>query len=419
MIGVVLYVIAVWLLVGVLLFGGYYGSALRALWREPMLRRPVLIFESDDWGPGKPLQAARLDRLNTLLQSYRDPDGRPPVMTVGVLLALPDTDKNRACGLTAFHRLSLADDCFGEVRQALRRGVSDGVFSLQLHGLEHYWAPALLAAAQRDEAVRVWLTGDPLPDTERLPPALQSRWIDGSQLPSRPLEETEMERAAGEEVQAFSAMFGHPPAVLVPPTFVWCPAVERGWAAAGGRIVITPGRRYVARDGNNRLVPAGPPLRNGDRGPGGLLYLVRNDYFEPCQGHQAARGLEALSRNTAAARPTLLEIHRCNFTGDPAAAERALQELRRLLEESLRRHPDLAFLSTESLAEAMIVPERGLLEGRFDRRLRAWLQRWRDVPRLWSWARLTGYATIVALIQWHLGRSRATVSPLVAEDRRS
>ena len=413
-----LILIAVWVVAGLLLFGGYYRPVLRALWREPMLRRPVLIFESDDWGPGKTLQAARLDQLSALLQGYRDAEGRHPVMTVGLLLAVPDTDRNKACGLSAFHRLSLADGRFEEVRRALGRGVSAGVFSLQLHGLEHYWAPALLAAAQRDEAVRAWLTGDPLPDTERLPPALQSRWIDGSQLPSRALPEAETERAAREEAQAFAALFGHPPAVLVPPTFVWSPAVERGWAAAGGRIVITPGRRYAARGKDNELIPAGPRLRNGHRGPGGLVYLVRDDYFEPCYGHRAEQGLAALSRNTDTARPTLLEMHRCNFTGDTVLAERALQELGRLLAESLRRHPDLAFLSTEALAEGMTTAQSGLLEDRFDRRVRAWLQRWRDIPRLWSFARLTGYAAVIALLRWLLTRGTGAASSLATEDGR-
>lgn len=393
-----------WLAFGMLVFGGYYRKSLRALWREPMLRCPVLIFESDDWGPGKRQQALQLERLSGLLQSYQDAKGRRPVMTLGIVLGVPDTEKNRACGLSAFHRVTLAEPRFQEIRDVMQRGVAAGVFSLQLHGLEHYWPAALLAAAKQDQAVKEWLTGDPLPDTERLPPALQSRWIDGSRLPSRPLNEQEVEQAAREEVGTFAAIFGHSPAVLVPPTFVWTPAVERGWAAAGGRIVVTPGQRYAARDAENKLCPSGPPLRNGDKSPAGMLYIVRSDYFEPAYGHKAERALHALLRNNRTARPTLLETHRCNFTRDDSLAERSLSELRRLLDEALRRHPDVAFLSTEAIAQAFGRGDPALLEDRFSRRMDAWLQRWREDTRLWSWAKFTGFAAVIALLQLVVGR---------------
>jgi hypothetical protein len=51
--------------------------------------------------------------------------------------------------------------------------------------MEHYWPPALLHAAHQDESLRAWLTGDAFPPYEVLPPALQSRWIDGSETVSR------------------------------------------------------------------------------------------------------------------------------------------------------------------------------------------------------------------------------------------
>ena len=392
-------IFGVWLAVVLLVFGGYYRKALHTLWREPMLRHPVLVFESDDWGPGKEEQARQLGYLIETLQAYQDAWGRHPVMTLGIVLGVPNTEKNKASGLSAFHRLTLAEPRFQAIRTAMQRGVEAGVFSLQLHGLEHYWPAALLTVAARDMAVKEWLTGEPLPDTERLPAALQSRWIDGSQLPSRPLDEREVEQAAREEVALFANIFGFTPAVLVPPTFVWPTAVERGWVAAGGRTVVTPGQRYEARDAANKLIPGGPPIHNGDRSPAGMLYVVRNDYFEPAYGHKAEHALEALLHNNRAARPTLLETHRCNFTRDPALAEASLRELRRLLDEVLRRCPDVAFLSTEAIAQAFGGGDPSLLEDQFSRRVQAWLQRWRDTSRLWSWAKLTGFAVVIVVLQ--------------------
>lgn len=60
-----------------------FAVPLAARWREPVLRQPVLIVESDDWGAGPLAQADALRRLAASLQRVRDRSGRPAVMTLG------------------------------------------------------------------------------------------------------------------------------------------------------------------------------------------------------------------------------------------------------------------------------------------------------------------------------------------------
>ena len=63
----------------------------------------------------------------------------------------------------------------------VRDGMARGVFALQLHGLEHFWPPTLMASGAA--AVAAWLR-QPVPaTTERLPSHLQSRWVDAGTLP--------------------------------------------------------------------------------------------------------------------------------------------------------------------------------------------------------------------------------------------
>ena len=50
-------------------WGWRLRGALRALWCEPCLSRPVLIFESDDWAPAPPTQQAALSRLIDFLKT--------------------------------------------------------------------------------------------------------------------------------------------------------------------------------------------------------------------------------------------------------------------------------------------------------------------------------------------------------------
>src|SRR6266496_3438249 len=108
--------VILWLAFSSALLALAYRRAFAAAWREPVLRVPVLILESDDWGYGPLLQAERLDRIADLLSGFRDALGRHPVATLGVVLAGPDTDRMRADGCRTYHRATLADPRLAPVR---------------------------------------------------------------------------------------------------------------------------------------------------------------------------------------------------------------------------------------------------------------------------------------------------------------
>ena len=382
--------ILLWLTGVLILICWQYRQTLRPVWVEPALRHPVLIIESDDWGPAPDIHAERLNRLVEILSDYRDTRGRHPMMTLGVVLAVPDTHRIRQDNLRHYYRLYIADPSFDSIRETMQAGVASGVFAIQLHGMEHFWPPSVLAAARTDSNLRDWLAGNELPNTEDLPSPLQSRWTDCSSLPSSPIAEDEIETAVKEEVEAFRAVFGYKPRVAVPPTFVWNDAVERVWYSAGVRVVVTPGQRFVGRGQDGKLQAIGPPLRNGQMSPSGPMYIVRNEYFEPAMGHTAQRVLKALGKNRRTARPTLLETHRFNFTGKPDVAESAYLELETLFAEALALYSDIAFMSTEELAIGLSKSDPDLVETRLKRRIHVWLQRLREIPRLRKLAWLSG-----------------------------
>jgi len=374
-----------------------YRRAVSMRWREPVLRTPVLIFESDDWGYGPLVQSRSLDRIADALAAFRDRHGRHPVATLGVVLAGPDTDRIRADGCRSYHRATLADPQLASVRDAMTRGASRGVFSLQLHAMEHFWPDCLIRAAAAATEVRAWLTGSGFPSTETLPSPLQSRWIDATTLPSSPLPREQTIAAAQDEVRTFAAIFGAPPQVAVPPTFIWTEDVEAAWSGAGVRVIVTPGVRCDRRDAEGRPVPAQSGYFNAASGPHDVSYVMRNDYFEPCLGHTHQRALDTLARNTRAGRPTLLEIHRMNFIGDDAATERALAEVTALLSSASARFPELRFMSTFELARHY--RERSeLVATRLGSRIHVVLRRLAEVPRLRKLAWMSGVALPLAVM---------------------
>ena len=82
-------ILLAWLVLTLVLIARRAG-VLRALWHEPMLARPVVIVESDDWGPGPARDAAVLARVAALLDQIRDADGHPAGVPPGRLPEMVD-----------------------------------------------------------------------------------------------------------------------------------------------------------------------------------------------------------------------------------------------------------------------------------------------------------------------------------------
>ena len=373
-----------------------FAAPLAARWREPVLRQPVLIIESDDWGAGPPAQADALRRLAASLQRVRDRSGRPAVMTLGVVLEVPDGTRIAAAGCTEYHALTLADARFDAVRAAMMDGIRAGVFAPQLHGQCHYWPPALLAAAQADADVRAWLAAVEPAATEDLPAHLQSRWVDASALPSRALAAAAIRQAAAAEAAGYRAIFGAAPQVAVATTFVWNDAVEAAWAQAGIEAVITPGRRATCRNARGQPGCVDATMLTGERAPAGPTYLVRDVYFEPALGQPPQRLLEGLQARTRQGRACLVETHRFNFLQAPDASLAALETG---LTAALAASPGLRFLSPLELARAVRERDPAWIEFRLLPRFAAWRARLDEIPRFRRAARLSGLALPLAWLE--------------------
>ena len=323
---VIVIVACLWLALGGLALFAVRRREILALWREPVFRVPVLTIESDDWGAGPREQARGLRRIAAVLSGRANDLGQHPVMTLGIVLAGPDGPRIAADRCRNYFRRRVDDPSSAEILDAIIGGAKAGVFALQLHGGEHYWPPSLLIAARSDPRVAAWLTSLEIPDTEALPAALQSRWIDSAELPSRPLPPGEIRVAALAEVAFFREVFGQGPIGRGGANF----HLERCCRGLVGltlgiQVIITPGRRYEARGPRSEPVPAGPRIANGESGAAGIMYLVRDDYFEPARGHTADDALTALVKKTSLGRPTLFETHRANFLGAEEVAEASIR----------------------------------------------------------------------------------------------
>lgn len=396
--GVILLVI-LWLVLATLILGMVFRRELWLLWREPVLTCPVLIIESDDWGAGPNSQATALAHVAERLATFHDQAGRSPVMTLGIVLAVPDGARIEAGQFATYHRIALDDARMQPIVNAIRAGVARGVFALQLHGMEHYWPETLMQLARQSEPVREWVRQSPDSWTENLPSPVQSRWTDTSALPSLARPNEAISAAVRAEVDAFVAVFGTPPRVVVPPTFVWDAQVERAWAESGVMVLVTPGCRFDYRDEHGQ--PAARkrmPIHHGQLADSGMTYLVRDAYFEPEFGHRAESVPARMKEDVARGRPTLLETHRGNFVKEPVAAQAALEELAHAIELVLHDFPQVRFVSSEALAGYFRAADAAWVETRFGVRLAVWIARAKAISRLRKLAIVSGAGLLLLAV---------------------
>lgn len=377
-----------------LLFWRFSGPLCR-YWHEPVLRCPIVIFESDDWGPGPDDQIQALHKLNTILCRYSDAKGRHPVVTLGINLAAPQVTQTANNSL-ACNRKLLSDPDYAQLLEAINQGVKAGAFALQLHGTEHYWPQVLIDVADEDAQVREWLIkGDQY--SELLPDHLQSRWLDARALPCAEHKAEDINRAVADEVAIFEHVFGVKPRITVPNTFAWTDSVEKAWAAAGVHYLVTCGKRFTGRDRGGLLTGDNKMILNGEQ-RNGLTCLVRDAYFEPAKNHQAGDALTIVKDYIDCARPLLFETHRRNFVALNPWAEQAFDELDQLIRAITGQYAGVRFISSEELGDAMVNRCNSLLDSSVSARWRAWLHRANRNRAFHKISRFTGAQLVISLL---------------------
>ena len=393
LIDVILYALllaVVWFAAVIVIFLLVYGSEFKRLWLEPMLRYPVVIFESDDWGVGSDAQAVVLTELLAIFLQYHDQRQHHPVLTLGLVLAEPDIEKIKQ-KKGKYYRRDLSDNKYNELVKSIKKGYEKGIFSLHLHGMEHFWPDSLMKSTGMND-VDDWLFNSKVLNTEKLPSYLQSRWCDTSTLPSTPLNKLEIEEAVAAEKTCFINVFAQEPKVVVPPTFVWTDYVISTYVSHNIRIFVTPGRQYTGRDVDGKLVSNNRTFYNGDIDKGNnALYLVRDVYFEPDLGHKADNVLNDIINRSSFGRPALLEMHRFNFIKN---RDISLDEVKSLLDLISNKLPATIFLSAEELADIYYSKNEDFLLLSVSGRFRVWLRRVRLFLSSKRLAKYTGFNKI-------------------------
>lgn len=337
--------------------------------------RPLVLFQSDDWGriglrdregleqlrsAGLELgerpydfytleTAADLAGLQATLKRHRDSVGRSPRLEMNFILANLDFSKMSIGGWRQIRTLPLAEGLpEGWVRpgllEAYRAGISDGVFHPALHGITHFCRQAversLDSSEERAALLRtLWQAGTPYVHW-RMPWIGYEYWDPEKAEEKRFLPASSQRELIGQAVGAFARMFSSLPGSACAPGYRANDDTHSAWAQHG---------IHIAQNGPSRFFP--PYFDRYE-----ILQVSRTVEFEPATDPDFSVDTCLRQAELCFDRriPVVVSLHSINFH---STVYDFCKSTLKLLDEFLSRleskHADLLYLHDEELYEVV------------------------------------------------------------------
>lgn len=351
--------------------------------------RKLVVFESDDWGSIRMPSKATFTRLQergdhpendaflsndcleseddlhalfNVLSSVVDVKGNHPIMTLNFAVANPNFDKidyqNGVYEYEPFYQTYEKYYGNSAVLDVVKEGIAQKLILPQLHCREHLnverWMrhlkegrlDTLLAFENKTMGV-----GASFGELNKF------GYMDAFNTDCSSNEQ--LERIVSDAAQIFQDVFGYQSVTFVASCFVWNDALERALHKNGVEYIQSAPwqQKPVGKNGVYKLKRV---LRySGQKNKNGQRYGIRNCGFEPAfkQNPQECveRCLQEIERAFKAKKPAVIGTHRFNFIGsiNEKNRENNLLGFKVLLEEIVKRYPDVEFLSSAQLYEMM------------------------------------------------------------------
>lgn len=348
--------------------------------------RRIIVIESDDWGSirmpspevyskfiekGLNLSGTSYNRIDSLesnddlhrlfevLLSFKDFNNKSPVITANIVVGNPDFDKIREADFREYFyepvttTLSRYNNC-DKVETLWKEGDSEGVFHPQFHGREHVnitrWMKALKV---KDPDImytfdhRTTFSGDGDYNFMEV--------LDYNE----PEDLSIMKESLIEGLDLFEEIFGYKSKSYIPPCYVWGSEIEKTLYEKEVRYIQGLIIQFIPKGsfGNySRKIHF-----MGSKNSLGIHFLVRNCFFEPTLSRKGDPVGECLMRIEAAFRwnkPAIICSHRINFIGSLDERNRSdnLLLLRNLLNEIIKKWPDVEFMTSDQLGDMISKP---------------------------------------------------------------
>ena len=350
-------------------------------------RRRLVVIESDDWGsirmPSRAVydefmrRGVRVDKdpycrydglatrsdlqnLFEVLDSVRDKNGHPAVITANTCVANPIFQKIQAADFQQyfyepFTETLKHDNAHAGVFEMWQQGRKTGVFHPQSHGREHLNVKKWLRTLrQGDKVTRMAFDLGTWGLTQHVDASIDGYYM-GAFNSGLDEDILEYDTIITEGLNLFEQIFGYRSQSFVATTYEWSPKIEPCLVRNGVRYIQGEFAQKIPIDDDKTV----KIIRRGFQGTktkAGLIRLFRNCFFEPSVKPDYDWVGECLKRIEIAFKwhkAANICAHRLNFIGsiDSANTDRNLPLFRQLLQEIVRRWPDVEFVSSDQLGQ--------------------------------------------------------------------
>jgi hypothetical protein len=301
--------------------------------------------------------------LFDVLNSFRDINGRPAVITANSLVANPDFEKIKNDDFKSYHF-----ELFTQTLQKYpshqksfllwKEGIENKVFFPQFHGREHVNVKRWLEYLQKGSketllAFNYGLFGI----STRITTENRKSFLAALELDS--LTEIDSQKKILEEgLKLFENIFNYISESFIATNYIWHPEIEPILSINGVKYIQGANTQYKPEPSGNKLI------RHilGQKNNLGQFYLTRNCKFEPT-GKREKDWVSSCLKEIEIAffwkKPAVISSHRLNYIGyiDESNRTRNLKSLASLLKNITQKWPDAEFMTTTELG-ALIEKKR-------------------------------------------------------------
>ena len=349
--------------------------------------RKIVVIESDDWGsirmPSKKVydyllkkgyhvndspyerydslgNHTDLESLFDVLSSVRDRNNHPAILTANSVVANPDFDKIKKSGYQEYH-YELFFDTFKRYNNhsgafdLWQEGLNKGIFIPQFHGREHFNIPVWMRALRKnDKDVQVAFDLGMAGIAPKENPENGNEYLI-AYLFETPEDIIFHQLAISEGLDLFEQIWGYKSESFIAPCYTWSKKNE--YILNIQKIKLIQGMNYQFEprsDGGKDKIFHYSGEKNHTR----QRYNVRNCFFEPSLNPNFDWVDACLNQVKIAFRckkPAVICSHRVNFIGniDAQNRDKNLIDFKNLLVSILKKWPDVEFISSDKLIDAL------------------------------------------------------------------
>lgn len=347
--------------------------------------RKLVVIESDDWGsirmPSKSVfnslkeqgdcpekdaflsfdrleSQADLDNLYNVLNSVKDKNGNPAVITANFATANPDFEQIRKTGTYSFKPFYQTYKEYypsENVLEKVKQGISLGVFYPQLHCREHVCLNRWLSDIKSGKKdVNIALENNMIGIGTSFSIDNQFGYMDA--FNSDYASEKEISEIVKDATQIFYNAFNYKSKTFVASCFVWDSLLEK--ALLKNEIFGLQSASWQNKPNLRNGSPYNRKIKyTGEKNNLGQVYTVRNCAFEPCLSGDVNYSLNQCYSQIKNAfkhkKPAIINSHRVNYMGGISAksAENNLLGLKNLLEKIVSEYKDVEFITSAQLLD--------------------------------------------------------------------